>query len=328
MGIVYVISEHGGAGKTAVCMGIWRQISDNNTKVSACKLVSHVEDDADIGVFENLTGQKFITFDSSSANNLRIDEIKKSMELITSDADVVIAESSSDLSLDDHLKIAEAIDAKVLVVTKYGGDFSESLMTRMSEVFGERLVGYIVNGLTKYGKSHVTTMVDKITQLGGTKCFGIIPEDRLLLSASVKQILAFLDGEYLSDVGDTDALVEYLMVGGMSLDPGELYFSIHENRAIIVRGDRPDIQMSALSTDGNTQCIILTNGVDPIEYVRYEAMSEQIPIIKVQSNTLDTMEALNELALHIKFDHPDKFTRMADMVRSNVDVEEVLNYVR
>ena len=50
------------------------------------------------------------------------------------------------------MKIAEAIDAKVLVVTKYGGDFSESLMPRMSEVFGERLVGYIVNGLTKYGK--------------------------------------------------------------------------------------------------------------------------------------------------------------------------------
>ena len=48
---------------------------------------------------------------------------------------------------------------------------------------------------------------------------------------------------------------------------------------MIVRGDRPDVQMSALGTD--MECFILTNGLEPIEYVKYEADEEEVSIVIV-----------------------------------------------
>ena len=60
-----------------------------------------------------------------------------------------------------------------------------------------------------------------------------------------------------------------------------------------MRGDRPDVQMSALTT--STQCLVLTGGIDPIEYVLYEAELEEVPIAVVPSETLDAMAALDDL---------------------------------
>ena len=58
---------------------------------------------------------------------------------------------------------------------------------------------------------------------------------------------------------------------------------MYENKAVIVRGDRPDLQMAALNT--STACIVLTKGVEPIEYVRYEAEQEEVSLIVVETDT-------------------------------------------
>ena len=65
-------------------------------------------------------------------------------------------------------------------------------------------------------------------------------------------------------------------MGGWGLDAGELYFGLRESKAVIVRGDRPDMQMAALTTP--TTCMLLTQGIEPIEYVRNEAELEEVPI--------------------------------------------------
>ena len=153
---------------------------------------------------------------------------------------------------------------------------------------------------------------------------GMIPEDRRMLGVSVSQIAAHLDGEFIGEETEDDPLVEYLMVGGMSLDPGEYYYGIHDNRAAIVRGDRPDLQMSALLAPGLTACLVATGGITPIEYVRYEAEQEETPIILVQLDTLDTMARLDSLLDGSAFNHPDKLDRCVELLKEHVDIEGLL----
>ena len=108
------------------------------------------------------------------------------------------------------------------------------------------------------------------------------------------------------------------MVGGFGMDPGEMIFNTLDKKAVIVRGDRPDVQMSALSTD--MSCFIMTGGLDPIEYVKYESTEEEVPILVVDSNTLDTMERINELQNFSKFDHLIKLNVGCDLILDNFAV--------
>ena len=45
------------------------------------------------------------------------------------------------------------------------------------------------------------------------------------------------------------------MVGGFGMDPGQYVFNTRNKKAVIVRGDRPDVQMSALETQ--MSCFIM-----------------------------------------------------------------------
>ena len=108
----------------------------------------------------------------------------------------------------------------------------------------------------------------------------------------------------------------------MGLDWGVLYFGIRENKAVIVRGDRPDIQMAALHTP--TSCLILTNGIEPVEYIVNEADLEEVPIVVVDSTTIDTMAALNTLQGGVGFDHTAKVDRFRVLLQENVDLGKVL----
>ena len=173
-------------------------------------------------------------------------------------------------------------------------------------------------------QTHAQTHLIPGIAASGAPLLALLPEDRRLLGVSVAQLADRLSGEFILDEGDPDDLVEYLMVGGMSLDPGETYFATRDNRAAIVRGDRPDLQMSALGAPGNTACLIATGGIQPIEYVRYEAEQEETPIIIVQTDTLDTMDALNALIDSSRFDHPLKLERFTALLTRHLDIETLL----
>ena len=104
----------------------------------------------------------------------------------------------------------------------------------------------------------------------------------------------------------------------MSLDPGELRFGRYDNNAVVVRGDRPDIQMSALNS--SVASLLLTGGIEPIEYIYYEAREEEIPIILVETDTHATMAALNDVTTAARVDTAFKVERFARLLRENADL--------
>ena len=156
----------------------------------------------------------------------------------------------------------------------------------------------------------------------GVNVLGVIPEDRTLLGITVAEIADYLGGRNITDVDEMDRLVEHFQVGGLGLDRGTDYFDLLERKAVVVRGDRPDIQMPALRTP--MACMMLTMGIEPIEYVRYEAEQEEVPVMVVSTDTLATMEALDTLIDGARFDHPLKLERFTDLVRERIDVPALL----
>lgn len=332
MSILYVVSDRPGAGKTAVCMALAKLLRAQSKSVVAIKPITDSENDPDTAMYADLLGtdtkgMPVEVADRVSSGNF--DEVSALINSLAADNEIVIVEGSNRLAGTLGRIVCDNVDAKVLVVAGYDASLSHGIVLATGAPYGGRVIGYIINGVTQYmgtdARANLMPSIAAQASMRGARVLGLIPEDRRLLGVSVSQIAAHLDGEVIGEGMEDDALVEYLMVGGMSLDPGEYYYGIRDNRAAIVRGDRPDLQMPALSAPGFTACLVATGGITPIEYVRYEAEQEETPIILVQHDTLDTMARLDSLLDSGSFGHPDKLQRSVELLQEHVDIEGLLH---
>ncbi len=248
-----------------------------------------------------------------------------------SDADVAalnaqVAGGTADMTIlempaghpDCVARVAEALDAKALVVAASRRGMRGGELSSWPDALGERLAGVLVNGVPKYQGTEARQEVAPSFAEADITLVGMIPEDRALLTVSVEQVRSGLDGRYVVDEGDMDAPIEWFQVGAMSLDPGELRFGIYERNAVVVRGDRPDIQMSALNA--SVSCLVLTGGIEPIEYISYEAREEETPVMVVEPDTLTTMTLLNDVTSSARMDTAAKVARFAALLRERADL--------
>ena len=178
-----------------------------------------------------------------------------------------------------------------------------------------------MNGVTRYLGGEAREKLAPSLSAAGVPCVGMVPEDRFMLSVAVEEIRAFFNGKYVVDEGDLQSPIERFQVGVMSLDPGELRFGLYENNAVVVRGDRPDIQMSALGS--SIACLILTGGIEPIEYIMYEAREEETPVMVVEPDTLATMAALNAATANPSAASSRKAARFADLLEAHADMDAI-----
>ena len=328
MVVLYVTSDEEGAGKTSLCTTLAHELKSQGGRAAVVKPLPAAAgsgEDPDPGIYHRLLGQPETSLPFRLSNGCLteelVDDIKESCERLLEGQDLVLVEGTSDLSGEDAMRLVEALEAKVLVMTRYQAGLCAPNLAGWRRVFNDRVLGFVINGLTLYRSSDARARLLPSMKSEGLVSLGVIPEDRRLLGITVSQLASSLGGRFIVGEGFADRLVEHFMIGGMGLDSGELYFGLRDNKAVIVRGDRPDIQMAALQTP--TSCLVLTQGIEPIEYVRYEAEEEEVPIIVVETDTLSTMASLNTVQERVGFDHPAKLQRFAELVRAHVDVATI-----
>ena len=321
MSVLLIASDGPGAGKTATTLALANLATKSGRKASAVKPFASAPDDPDRETYAKLGHTGPVEGDDSATATQDITDLASTLSDVTSNADVTLVELPNSVDPSDVSAAAESLGASVLLVASYRRDLRGDDMSEWSKALGDRLVGVLVNGLTRYlgteARANLLPSLEKV----GIPCIGLIPEDRLMLSLTIENVRSALDGRYVVDEGDTDAPVEWFQVGGLSLDPGEIRFGLYANNAVVVRGDRPDIQMSALN--GSASCLVLTGGVDPIEYILYEAREEEIPVMVIEPDTLSTMAALNEVTASPRMDSAVKVERFAELLESHADLDKL-----
>ena len=322
MAVLYVGSDREGAGKTSLCAALASTFERRGTKAVVVKPLGGADSDPDPGIYRKLLNQSVegwpVALSDWELTPKSLNQIKAVVDRGENEAEIVVVEGSCGLSGESSAQLADALDAKVLVLARYRRDLSVDELKRWQGTFGERLMGFVINGLTRYLGTEARGSLLPAMESEGLVSFGILPEDQRMLGVSVRQVAEHLQGRFVACEERSDALVEHLMVGGMGMDPGEPYFGVRQDKAVIVRGDRPDIQMAALNTP--TACLVLTKDVEPIEYVKYEAEQEEVSVIVVESDTLETMNRLGTLMECAQFDHPVKLGRFVEMVEEHLDL--------
>ena len=324
MSILIVASDKDGAGKTAAALGLAELRRRRGADAVALKPFASGADDPDPSAISRAANpaldglSPFFPVGESppSADDWRT--FARALGEAADGADAVI-ELPSSFGVQDVAIAADALDARVLALAGFRRDLDGADFAGWLGALGDRLAGVLVNGVTRYLGSEARERIAPSFAAAGVRCVGMIPEDRLMLSATVEDVRAALGGRYVVEDGDINKPLERFQVGVMSLDPGQLRFGLYENNAVVVRGDRPDIQMSAL--DSSIACMILTCGIAPIEYILYEAREEETPVMVVETDTLATMDALNAATARASAAAPPKAARFADLLESRADLD-------
>ena len=317
MGVLYITSQKQNSGKTTLSVALASLLIDRGKVIDIAKPFS---ENGTLEEGDRFNLSKLLDRDYSLQNEQSLDAVIASIKESSSKHEFVIVEALSSMPVEEQVSFVEEIKAQSLIVSIPSTMDSDA---DFSSRFGSSVCGVVLNQVSKYAQIQTEHIMQQNLSSHDVLLLGTIPEDRTLLSLSVAQICENLSGQMLGEVQNSESLVEHFMVGGFGMDPGEYSFATRDKKAVVVRGDRPDVQMSALNTD--MECFIMTNGMDPIEYIKYEAVEEGVSIMIVQSDTLDTMENISKLQQLAEFDHPDKLLKAKELVSDYVNVEQLLS---
>lgn len=257
--------------------------------------------------------------------------VRRAFDLAEEGRDVMVVEGPSDafqgMAVDlDVCKLAGLLDAEVLVVDRPRGvEFPDDVLG-VCDCLGDRLVGAVFNWVHESQEAFVRDHVSPFLRMRGIEVFGSIPQDVVLGSVTVREIVEGLSGTVLSAEERLDEPVESFMVGAMGQDKALRFFRRKARKAVVTGGDRSDVQLAALET--STRCVVLTGNLPPSSLVLSRAEELGVPMVMVDMDTLSAVERLERLFGQTRLHDPAKAARIRQMFQENVDVDGLLRAFR
>jgi len=225
-----------------------------------------------------------------------------------------------DLSL---LQVAEAVDAKVLLISRYKSVLTVEALLSAKQRLGDRLIGVLINDIPSEQIETVNAQMRPFLERQGIPVLGMLPKSALLRSVSVEELVNQLHAEVLCRPDRLDLMVESLAIGAMNVNSAMKYFRKRRNMAVVTGGDRVEIQLAAL--ESSTHCLILTGQLPPTSFILTKAEELEIPILSVDLDTLTTVEIVDRTFGQVRLHEPMKAQCIRELMQAHFDIDRLLS---
>jgi BioD-like phosphotransacetylase family protein len=299
------------AGKTAVSVGIARRLGEDGYRVAVARVATAEPDEAalaDARCFSSLS----LSAEKRDAP-LSLDEASELAKGISSRDKVFIVELPAGLSP------AEAIQSlgRAAVLVERGADVTVDRTAALQKELGEAFAGLMVTGVPRAR----TVATGEALAQKEIRCLALLPEDRLLSSPSIGETAQALQAETLFGDGRAEEVLERLTIAPIGADPGQEYFARFGRQAVVVRCDKPDLQLAALNA--GSRCLILSGGRKPLAYVSDRAEAEGVPLLITDKGTVAALEVLEGLYFESRFGR-GKAERIAQLLAEHLDYAKLV----
>ncbi len=205
-----------------------------------------------------------------------------------------------------------AAEGERVIVVASAADASSDI-AEYSRSFASSLAGVIVNKVPGRRSESIRAALEG----QGLVLLASVPEDRVLAAPTLGTVLTALDGRASFLNGNTSLVVDKPVIASISADPGQAYFARYDAGTVIVRSDKPDLQLAALNA--GARCLIITGDHPLLSYVLSRAEEEQIPLIQTRLDTSATLGGIEGLFNSSPFAASEpKLARIAELL-SEVD---------
>ncbi len=325
---LYITSLERGSGKTTICAGLGRHLLSDAKKIGFFKpLIADGENpptegtDSDAAFLKSLfaLGEPvdFLCPVLSDGSNLT-SRIKEAYVRVSQGKDVVIVEGVSEKHQASR-DIVEALDARVIIVEGYSKELLKAIDSYKD--FGKYLLGIVVNKVPRSRIEHVRGEMSAQFNQAGISVLGVLPEDRVLFALTIGELAGRIQGEILSGADKSEELAENIMLGAMCVDPGPVYFGRKANKVVVVRSERPDMQMAALET--STKCLVLTGKEAPNPAVLYRAGEKKVPVILAKDDITAVVTNIEDALGKTRFNQEKKLPKLTAIMEQHFDFQTV-----
>ncbi len=347
MAVLYIVSTEAYSGKTGLCLSLGLELQERGFKLGYMKPVGTLPGIVDdktvdldayyilkrLGIEENLEDvspisltRKFMHAHLKGEELDSIHVIKKAFDKLSKDKDVMLLENGADVNEGRFInaaafQIARELNARALFIARFRSELVVDDILAARDLMGDAFLGLILNQVPNSQRETVDMIIPYLKKKGITT-YGIIPQDKTLMSVTVGEIAEHLNGTILTAAEKTNELVENFMVGAMGQEKALRFFQRTANKAVITGGDRADVQLAALETP--TKALILTGNMQPSPIVMARAEDLGIPMILVDLDTLKAVEKTDELVGRVRIHQAQKVERFHELLRSNINVDGII----
>jgi BioD-like phosphotransacetylase family protein len=340
---LYIGSTGGYSGKTLVSMGLGYKLKKDGLKVGYFKpvgilpvKVNNILTDNDAWriyralelkdpvteICPVVLTQELAVNSYLKDNRGLLSRIVKSFKNLSKDKDILLIGgygsiyTGSFLGL-QGLKVIQRLDSRVIIVAKYEGEYIVDYVLQVKKDLKDRFLGVVLNKVATEHKKTVDEYIVPFLKRKDVDIIGVLPYDSVVGSITVEELNDMLGGKILCGHDRIDKLVEHFLIGAMQVDKAIEYFKRTRNNAVIVGGDRSDIQLSAI--ESGTECLILTGELYPSEIIIARAEQKNIPIMIVRDDTYSVAKKLERLSVRLRLRDKSKVESGMKLVSENVD---------
>ncbi len=225
----------------------------------------------------------------------------------------------------DGALVAKELGCKVVLVDRYKNELRYDYILRVKATMGDALAGVIFNDVPEHYMEEANELLIPFLEKRGVPVLGVVPSDPVLGAIKVADLAGRLSGKIISAHNKADRVVEDFLIGTMQVENFMTHFRRHKNSAIIVGGDRSDVQLVAL--EGSCPCLILTGNLYPNDIILTRSEVLETPIIIVREDTYTVAKKMENILSSHKLRDTLKVTHGVQLVGGSLDMARLLENV-
>lgn len=342
---LYIASTHPFAGKSMLCIGIGQrfqkegiqfgymkplgnapilsdgEIGQDRDAAFACDIFNIQEDPALITPIQVTQDFKMQFFNGTTKDYMP--EVKKAFETLRQGKDTMIVSGTGHYYTGkfcklDNFRIAQELGLKVLVVDRLSSEPQYDKLLHLKEIFGDTMIGTVLNDIPVEFIPEIEAVTKPFLERSQIPVYGIIQSDPLMRAIKVSDLADQLGGKIIAAQNDAAGMVENFLIGTMQVENFMTYFRRKPNSAVIVGGDRADVQLVAI--EGECPAIILTGNLYPNDIILSRADTLKVPIIMVRDDTYVVAHRMEQLLNRYKMHDIKKVRQAGQLVESAIDM--------
>jgi len=351
MVVLYVTSFERYTGKDLITMGLMDQLGRDGFNVGYFKPFGHIPEQVEGIVTDK--GAAFIhrlfdlndpiasicpvivTEDLIRKNHEQDiagleEKIKKAFDSVAEHKDVVVVNCDNNVTEGSSFGVSGAhlikiLGAHALFVERYASDFSIDFLLELKNIVGQAMIGVVFNRVDAHGLEEIRNSVSLFLGRKGLDVYGALPRDRVLGSIGIKALVRYLNGHVVCGKDKLDALVEGFLVGGMQVDKFITYMLKRPSSAVIVGGDRTDIQLVAI--ENGATCLILSGNLYPNQTITARAEAKGVPVVVVGEDTFSVAKKVESIPGKLSLEDRKKIDHGIRLVSQCFDFEKLYKTV-
>ena len=342
---IYVGATSGYSGKNMIAMGIGLKLQKEGYRVGYMKPVgalpqekNGVLGDADaffvqdiLGLSENpalvtpvVVDQDFKMKAFTGKCEDLMPRIKDAYEELGKNKDVMIVAGSGSMYSGkycgvDGVSVIKSLGIKSIIIDRYVKELNYDYLIAMKELLGEQLLGVLLNDIPPVFKEELDSLLHPFMESKGIKVLGKIPSDPLMGAIKVADLADRLGGKIITAQDKSERVVENFLIGTMQVENFMTHFRKSKKSAIIVGGDRSDVQLVAL--EGQCQCLVLTGNLYPNDIIMTRAEVLEVPIVVVRDDTFTVAKKMEAILSRHKLRDVIKIQHGSQLVSSIIDFQ-------